>query len=406
MNDAEILLRRKGHPMNRNRTSRLQHGQWRRRRAAILIIGALFATSACLLCALAVDVGHLAVSRGELQRSADAAALASAAVMLDVGDLNDQPDPATVAAHARTVAADFALLNPCRGVPLTVDRNENNSPDGDLVLGRYNSETGEFNPNCTRYNAAHILVRRDQHRNGPVPLIFGGLLGMPSVNLHREAAAFIENDIRGFHIPEDSLETSKLLPFSLQIDLWLDRASEALDQFTHDPGNQNVSSGPDGIFEISLFPRRLVPGNFGTVNLGSSANSAATLRRQILHGPNAHDFSYFPDNTIQLNDDGFLMLNGDTGVTASMRHELEQIIGEPRIIPLHATVSGQGNNAWFEVVAFVGITVLDLRLTGALHNRYIQIQPTYTCDITAIGGGEEGVTSRFVFRPPRLKDTD
>jgi hypothetical protein len=97
------------------------------------------------------------------------------------------------------------------------------------------------------------------------------------------------------------------------------------------------------------------------------------------------------------------MLNGDTGVTAAMKEEIGQILGQPRIIPLHARVTGQGNTAWFEVVAFVGITILDFELTGALSDRYIKIQPCYTSDGTAIGGGNDGVTSQFVYVPPRLR---
>lgn len=377
----------------------------RQRRGLILILGSFFASSACLLCALSVDVGHLAVSRAELQRSADAAALASAAVLLDRGALNEQPDPALMASRARDVAVQYAHLNPCRGVPLILPRNDDNSPEGDLVLGEHNVATGKFDPHSPDYNATHILLRRDENLNGPIPLIFGGLLGLPSVNVRTRSGAFIENKIFGFHVPPGSLETSKLLPFSLQIEVWEGRVAAAEDSYHYDPENQAVTTGPDGIYEISLFPSRLKPGNFGTVNLGSTANSADTLRRQILHGPNEEDFSYFPDNTIRLNEEGILMLNGNTGITASMRHELEQIVGQPRIIPLHARVTGQGNNAWFEVVGFVGITVLDLRLTGALDSRFIHIQPEFVMDGTAIGGAQFD-SSRFVFLPPRLKDTD
>lgn len=377
----------------------------KQRRGLILILGSFFASSACLLCALAVDVGHLAVARAELQRSADAAALASAAVLQDRGALNQQPDPVLMASRARDVAVHYAHSNPCRGVPLILPRNDGNSPEGDLVLGEYDAASGDFNPHGTDYNAAHIILRRDETLNGPIPLIFGGLLGLPSVSVRARAGAFMENKITGFHIPPESLETSKLLPFSLQIDVWDDRIEDGEDSYSYDPETQTVTTGRDEIYEVSLFPSRLKPGNFGTVNLGSTANSASTLRRQILHGPNAEDFSYFEDNTLQLDENGIVMLNGNTGITASMMHELEQILGQPRIVPLHAQVTGQGNNAWFEVVAFVGIVVLDIRLTGALDSRFVQIQPEFVVDGTAIGGGNRN-DSLFVFRPPRLKDTD
>lgn len=386
---------------------RARSGRHPRRRAALMIMAALGLTSALILCGLVIDVGNVCVSRAELQRSSDAAALAAVAVMLDRGALNgDQYANPTLVAHiARNAAIAYVQANPCRDAAMTLPRNDANNAQGDLVLGRYNSTTQDFNPSDRNYNSAYVFIRRDHLHNGPIPLFFGGLVGMPSVNAYGEAAAYIETDISGFRIDPGSNVNSKLLPFSLQIDLWNDRTALGEDAHAHDHINHTVSRGPDGIFEISLFPHRLAPGNFGTVDIGHPGNSAADLRRQILHGPNAWDLSFFPDSTVQLDENGILMLNGDTGVTAAMKSEIGQILGQPRIIPLHARVFGQGNTADFEVVAFVGITILDYDLTGALRNRYIKIQPCYTSDGTAIGGGNDGVSSKFLFVPPRLRKT-
>ena len=42
---------------------------------------------------------------------------------------------------------------------------------------------------------------------------------------------------------------------------------------------------------------------------------------------------------------GKLYLNGDTGISAGVKDELASIKGQPRIIPIFSTVSGNGNNA-------------------------------------------------------------
>jgi hypothetical protein len=376
-----------------------------KRRAAILMIGCMFTVSGCLLCGLTVDVGNICVSKAELQRCSDAAALASSAVMLDKHDLNGQPNPSLVASTARTAACDYVGLNPCRSVPMTLPRNDGNSETGDLILGRYNAKTGEFDTSSSKYNSAYVFVRRDTVTNGPVPLYFGGLIGLPAINANGEAAAYIETDISGFGVESGSNSICKLLPFSLQIDLWQDRASQRCDDYTHDPVNQTVSAGPDGIYEINLYPSELGPGNFGTIDIGNPNNATPDLSRQILYGPNANDFSYFPNSTIQLDENGILTLNGDTGISAAIKDELNDIIGQPRILPLHATMRGNGNNAYFDIVAFVGITILDAKLTGAMSKKYVTIQPCYTGDGTAIGGGNEGETSKFIFVPPRLRKT-
>jgi hypothetical protein len=380
-----------------------RRGRRTKRRAAILMIGGMFTVSGCLLCGLTVDVGNICVSKAELQRGSDAAALAASAVMLDKHDLNGQPNPLLVAYNARNAACEYVALNPCRRAAMTLPRNEDNAASGDLVLGRYNSTTGAFDTNHPKINSSFVFVRRDSVQNGPIPLYFGGLVGMPSVNANSEAAAFIETDIKGFGVESGSSVNCKMLPFSLQIDMWINRASAKIDHYTHDPINNTVSVGGDGVYEINLYPGDVEPGNFGTIDLGAPNNSTPDLSRQIRYGLNAYDLSFFPDNTIQLGENGILTLNGDTGISATIQTDLQAICGQPRILPLHATVRGNGNTAMFDIVAFVGVTILDADLTGAMTKKYVKIQPCFTSDGTAIGGGVEGVTSKFIFKPPRLR---
>ncbi len=353
----------------------------------ILIMGALLTTSACLLCALVVDLGHLAASRAELQRASDAAALASAAMLVDEGEPIGQPNPALVASQAREVASLYTQLNPARDTGLILDTNDHNSPDGDLVLGRYTPHTGTFDPHSTQYNAIHLVLRRDTILNGPVRLFFGGFIGRPSVNIQSVSRAYIEKDILGFRIPTGSLPgtTCELLPFSLHVDEW----EKLKEKGSH-----------------SLFPSRLAPGNFGTVNIRHYdgqplGNSASVMRDHILNGPDEQALSTFPENTLTLPFD----LNGDTGVTASMRHELNEIIdngNNERIIFLHKEVQGTGNTAVFTIIAFAAVRVTEIRLTGALRNRYIHIEPCTTNCSTAIGGGQDGDTSHGIVGPTRL----
>ena len=164
-----------------------------------------------------------------------------------------------------------------------------------------------------------------------------------------------------------------------------------------------MSRGPDGIFEINIYPGKVAPGNFGTIDLGSENNTTTDLSRQIRYGPNAYDLSFFPNHTIQLNADGVLTLNGETGISAAIKDDLAAIIGQPRILPLHATMRGNGDTAYFDIVAFVGITVLDVKLTGALNSKYLKIQPGYAADDTAIAGGPDVKTSEHIRTPPRLR---
>ena len=161
--------------------------------------------------------------------------------------------------------------------------------------------------------------------------------------------------------------------------------------------------GSDNIREVKLFPIGVGPGNYGTVDIGNSNNSTADLSRQIVHGPNQADLAYFPNSTLELGLDGTLVLEGDTGISAGIKDELTAIKGQPRIIPLYGTVSGNGNNARFTIVGFAGVTILDVQLTGPLRDRSITIQPAFVIDRSAVDSGEDGLTSRFIRSPVSLR---
>ncbi len=380
------------------------------RRAAILVIGGMFTVSACLLCGLVVDTGNLCVARAELQRCSDSASLAAASVLLDRGALNGSPNPSAVNAAASTAASSFVRANPCRSRTLNL-RAE------DLFLTRYKHNDDpalcEFISGSNIYNSARVIARRDNLQNGPIPLFFGGFAGLGSVNANGQAAAFIETDISGFCVKPGTGMTCKLLPFSLWEGLWDARVAKRVDAFTHNLDTATVSNGTDGIYEVNMYPQDLVdcPGNFGTIDIGSANNSTADITRQILYGPNEYDFSFFPNNELRIAEVDpeeplgrkILRLNGDTGISAAIKDDLYAIRGQPRILPLHWKAVGNGNNAEFRIVRFVGVTIVDVKLTGALKSKYVKIQPCYTVDGTGIGGGADGVTSEYIYRPPRLR---
>ena len=85
-------------------------------------------------------------------------------------------------------------------------------------------------------------------------------------------------------------------------------------------------------------------------------------------------------------EDG-LMLNGDTGLSAGLKDELNAIIGQERTIPLYDSVGGTGNTTMYHIVGFAAIRIVDVKLTG--QNKYVTIQPAVVVDGSAIGGGDD-----------------
>ncbi|MCA9059720.1 MAG: hypothetical protein KDA85_14535, partial [Planctomycetaceae bacterium] len=110
--------------------------------------------------------------------------------------------------------------------------------------------------------------------------------------------------------------------------------------------------------------------------------------------------SYFPNNEIRF-DNGALYLNGDTGISAGIEASLEQIVGDVRAIPIFISVSGPGNNATYTVVKFVGVRILDVRLSGGPSNRHLTVQPAFYCN-PHIVRGDVPVTVDSLFTTPIL----
>ena len=101
----------------------------------------------------------------------------------------------------------------------------------------------------------------------------------------------------------------------------------------------------------------------------------------------------------ELEENGELFLNGDTGISAGVKDELESIKGEHKVIPIFRTVVGPGNNATYTIVAFVGIRIMDVKLTGKMSSKRVPFQPANVVIKNAVPGNDSTQTSYFVYSP-------
>ncbi len=378
------------------------------RRGAAAVFVAMCSVLLISIAALAIDLGMLYVARTESQVSADSAAMAAAWRLVDENRLRG--DSASVFEAARAEAQRVAALNKVFRVAPYVDPNSSNSPGGDVLLGHLSDPSNPAETMDTAqpslFNSVRVRIRRDDERNGPLRNFFAGLFGHLSTNVLADATATLRDGVVGYRVTNES-GNADLLPFTLKVDFWNDLLSGAHhsgDNFSYDPDTGAVSSGPDGIFELNLYPgaggAQLPPGNFGTIDIGPPGNSAADLARQILYGVSASDLEYF-GGELRLGADGTLDLNGDTGLSAGVKDELIAIKGQPRAIPLFTTVSGPGNNANFTITAFAGLRIMDVKLTGAMFQKALIIQPAFVVDDAVITDGNSN-SSYLVYEPVRL----
>jgi hypothetical protein len=371
----------------------------RQRRGSIAVFALVVLIIFFAMLAFSLDIGYIQVTRTELQRAADSAATAAAWELINEDVASGSANPSVATENARDAAEQYAAYNQVLGDEPALSESDvqigyladPTDPDEQL-------DTSGANPP----NAVRVLVRRTAEQNGEIPLLFAQMLGTDSARRNAHAtAAFVSNFV-GFRAPTDGSNLG-MLPFTLDIDTWNDMLDgNASDNWTWNAETGEIESGADGILEVNLFPQSTgSPGNRGTIDIGSNNNSTADIARQITDGVSPADLAYH-DGKLELNDAGELFLNGDTGISAGVKDELVSIKGEPKVIPIFTQVNGPGNNATYTIVKFVGIRIMDVKLTGNMNGKRVIIQPASMVSKGGIPSTDGEQTTYYIYSAPWL----
>jgi Flp pilus assembly protein TadG len=189
-----------------------------RRRAAVAIQVAVSMTAIIGFAALSIDVGSMYNARGDLQRTADAAALAAASKLAAF----NEGDPTEL---ARAEAIDFTHKNKVFGRQVTLENS-------DIEFGRaVPSQGGGFDFQTTTANPDAVRVRvklEEGSANGALSLYFARVFGYDSADLDAEAIAMliprdiaIVADMSGSHKEDSELGYYKNTDINLY-DVWDD----------------------------------------------------------------------------------------------------------------------------------------------------------------------------------------
>lgn len=370
------------------------------RRGAIAVLAAIMSVVLVGMIAFCVDLGFVLNAKEELQRSADATAMATC---WDFGQKLSQGMTSSNASEgARATAVQYASYNPVTGHGIVIDSNTSNNSSGDIVFGYISDFTNAASTLQTdtpaKYNAVRITMNKNSAANGEVPYFFARVFGMTGQALHTEATAAIVRDMKGFNAPSDGSNLD-ILPFALDIDTWTKMVNNnSSDTYKWNPQTKQVESGSDGKSEVNLFPQGTgSPGNRGTVDIGGANNSTNDIARQILQGISPQDLNDL-GKPLEFDANGQLGLNGDTGISAGVKDELASIIGKQRIIPVFEAVSGNGNNANYTIVKWQGIRIMGVKLTGSMSQKHVTIQVAPVLIKGGIPATSSG-SSNYVFSP-------
>jgi putative Flp pilus-assembly TadE/G-like protein len=142
------------------------------RRASVMIYLIITMTVLVGFCAMAVDLTRTEVAKTELQRAADAAARAAVA-NLYAGNTAAQNAAVAVAAQ---MSVD--------GVPVTL------TAASDIQFINWTSASSyTVVSNASAANAVRVYARRTTANGNPIPMLFAGILGKPTIDVWASAIA-------------------------------------------------------------------------------------------------------------------------------------------------------------------------------------------------------------------------
>jgi uncharacterized membrane protein len=159
-------------------------------RGAVLPLTALMIVVIIWCLALAIDLGRAYLVKCELQRAADAGAMAAALGLFAVPPGSQNPVPVSPdCSRAFNVCQSVVGANQADASGLVALSND--VTFGTWVFGSLDDPIGTFTPTgcTTQVNAVRVLLRKDNTANGPVSLLFAGLMpqGLSSLNLTAQA---------------------------------------------------------------------------------------------------------------------------------------------------------------------------------------------------------------------------
>ena len=323
------------------------------RRGVIVVLAAVTMVILVGVVAFAVDHGYLLKIRTDLQRSADASALAA------VRDLIRKTDGTQDLTQAQETVRTYV---------------QDNLNDASFQVAASDIEIGRYDPQSIyssvkllstgTFDTVRVTLRRDGVSNPSVPAFFARLLGTRQSNVVASATAVLQKA----EVIEPGAE---VLPFATPKSLW-----DSLDPETNpDPewkaygdGKLRDGSGND------------IPGNWGTLDIGSTGNSSSDLNDQILYGLKQSDLDALhadgriPQNTF-IDSAEPAWMQGDTGLSSGLKQSVTQVYGKRKLIPIYDDLGGHptGNNLEFHVIGWGTVTVIDSEWHGAT-NTYVRLR--------------------------------
>jgi Flp pilus assembly protein TadG len=136
---------------------------------------------------IAIDLAYSWTTAHQLQKAADASAMAGARVVK-----SDYLGNVYQYANVRQAAVSVAASNTAAGTPVVVDANPSNAAGGEVVVGRWNPIAKVFTPDNgsgPAPDSVKVVASRTSGAHGPLTLLFGYIFNSPTSEVTRSAIA-------------------------------------------------------------------------------------------------------------------------------------------------------------------------------------------------------------------------
>lgn len=340
--------------MARNISIRNISRSLKRRRGTMIVLLGILAVPLLAMVAFSVDYGFLLKTRTDLQGAADAAALAA------VQDLIEFSEGIENLASVKITVRNYAVDNTDASFQVL---------DADIEVGEYDPDTIYSSSGVTLvaspdyYDTVRVTLRRDTTANSPVSLFFAPVMGIQNSDINVTATAVLQKST--------ALEPgAMILPIAIPLAAW-----EANDM------GAEWSVYADSRVEDSF--GNVLPGNWGTVDIGGRDNSTDALRDQTLNGLSQDDLNVLHsetriDQNTHIDSDVPTWVQADTGFSVGIKSAVQAVHGETRLVPIYGNLSGEpGNGLEYQIVAWGVVTVIDSLFTGNPNNRHITVKKSY-----------------------------
>jgi hypothetical protein len=278
----------------------------------VIVVVAVFAALALALAAFALDLGNAWQEKRRLHTATDAGALAAAHEYANGGD----------------GCASFA------GTYVT-----QNEPTATMTSCTSGTGTGG--------SSGYVTVKA----KATVNFAFASTFGVSSQDVHSSTTA----------VYGSPTGMSGLRPMGLCID-----SNPLFTAWLNLPHGPTGPSGTIRMFYTKAQPEACgstAPGNWGMLNFDGGSNSKAKLRDWETNGYPG----FVPLSPPTVPGDPGAFSNGSAGAISTLVNTTFQL-------PVWDSVSGNGANAQFNIVAFVTVKLIGYQLTGAESSRYMDLQ--------------------------------